>query len=245
MSQDTAHTRYADWDGAYVLGVLSPAERREYEKHLEQCELCRAAVAELASMPGLLARLDAQRAQGLLDDPLLDGYPNSALEGTPQAGPSRQLLDLVRLDDRRRSHRRVRVTVAVAAAAAVIAAAIAVPLVVAGLATPAPQTFALEEVADVPLSASVKLIPVEWGTRLELDCSYADATDGGAGSAWSYGLYVTGDDGTTNELSTWKITPGSEARISAGTELDLADIHTVEIRPIGSDTVLLRATVED
>ena len=62
----------------------------------------------------------------------------------------------------------------------------------------------------MPLSASVKLTPVEWGTHLELECSYADATDGGAGTAWSYGLYVTGDDGTTSELSTWKIAPGIE-----------------------------------
>ena len=97
----------------------------------------------------------------------------------------------------------------------------------------------------MPLSASVKLIPAEWGTMLELECSYADSTEDGAGTAWSYGLYVTGDDGTTSELSTWKITPGSKAQISAGTELALADIHTVEIRPVASDEVLLRATVEE
>ena len=25
------HARFAEWDSAYVLGALSPAERREYE----------------------------------------------------------------------------------------------------------------------------------------------------------------------------------------------------------------------
>ena len=247
MSQDTAHTRYADWDGAYVLGALSPAERHEYEKHLEQCERCRASVAELTSMPGLLGRLGADRAEALLDDSLLDGYGDSPLEGTAQPGPSPQLLDLVRLEDHRRRRRRTRVGFALAAAAAIVAVAIFAPLGFSRFMTPAPpasQTLALEEVADVPLSASVKLTPVEWGTRLELDCSYADSTDG-AGTAWSYGLYVTGDDGTTSELSTWKIAPGSKATISAGTELALDDIHTVEIRPIGSNDVLLRATIED
>ena len=41
MTPDHAH--YADWDSAYVLGALEPAERREYEAHLERCERCRAA----------------------------------------------------------------------------------------------------------------------------------------------------------------------------------------------------------
>ena len=245
MSQAANHARYADWDGAYVLGALSPAERREYEKHLEQCERCRASVAELTSMPGLLARLGPDRAQALLDDPMLDGFGDSILEGTAQSGPSAQLLDLVRLEDRRRSRRRARTTVALAAVAAVIAAAITVPLLLTRLAAPAPQTLALDEVVDVPLSASVTLTPAEWGTQLELECSYPESTEDGADTAWSYGLYVTGDDGTTSELSTWKIAPGSKAQISAATALALADIDTVEIRPIGSDEVLLRATVAD
>jgi anti-sigma-K factor RskA len=243
MSQDAAHTRYADWDGAYVLGALSPAERHEFETHLEQCERCRAAVAELTPLPGLLARLDDERAEALLETPLLDGYQDLPEGALPQ-GPSPQLLDLVRLEDHRRRRRRGRIGLALAAAAAIVAAAVVAPLGFARLATPAPQTLALQEVSDVPLSASVKLTPVEWGTRLELDCSYAESTDG-AGTAWSYGLYVTGDDGTTSELSTWKIEPGSDAQISAGTELALADIQSVEIRPVGSDDVLLRATVDD
>ena len=46
------HARFAEWDSAYVLGALSPAERREYEEHLESCELCRRCVAELTPIPG-------------------------------------------------------------------------------------------------------------------------------------------------------------------------------------------------
>ena len=41
--------RYATWDAAYVLGALSSSDRREYEAHLEGCERCRAAVAEVRS----------------------------------------------------------------------------------------------------------------------------------------------------------------------------------------------------
>jgi len=239
MSHDTAHARYSDWDGAYVLGALSPSERHEFEKHLEQCARCRAAVAELTPMPGLLARLSAERAEGILDD-----LPGSLLEGTLRSGPSPQLFDLVQLEDRRRARRRLRIWLTAAAAAVVVAAAIAVPLLFARLAFPAPQTLDLEALADVPLTASVTLTPAEWGTRLDLDCRYAKSPDGGAGTAWSYSLYVTSDDGTTSRLSTWRIAPGAIARISAASALSLGEIQSIEIRPIDKDEVLLQARVD-
>ena len=53
----STHDHYADWDAAYVLGALAVPERREYEEHLAGCPACRAAVAELAGLPGLLAQL--------------------------------------------------------------------------------------------------------------------------------------------------------------------------------------------
>ena len=37
----TTHDEFATWDGAYVLGALSPADRREYEAHLRVCERVR------------------------------------------------------------------------------------------------------------------------------------------------------------------------------------------------------------
>ncbi|HKH08625.1 MAG TPA: zf-HC2 domain-containing protein, partial [Agromyces sp.] len=51
------HARFAEWDSAYVLGALSPVERREYEEHVAGCDECRRSIAELAPIPGLLARL--------------------------------------------------------------------------------------------------------------------------------------------------------------------------------------------
>ena len=89
------HSRFADWDSAYVLGALSPADRREYEEHLETCEVCRRSVAELAPMPGLLARLPAERAEALLDEPAVGA-----------SAPRPDLLDAVRREGRRRSIRR-------------------------------------------------------------------------------------------------------------------------------------------
>lgn len=62
------HARFADWDGAYVLGALSTEDRRAFEMHMAACAACRQAVAELAGLPGLLAKVDPQVALGLDDD---------------------------------------------------------------------------------------------------------------------------------------------------------------------------------
>jgi anti-sigma factor RsiW len=50
--------RYAIWDAAYVLGSLSPADRREFEAHMANCQACRQAVAKLSGMPAILSQLD-------------------------------------------------------------------------------------------------------------------------------------------------------------------------------------------
>ena len=49
---------YATWDAAYVLGSLSPADRREFEGHLCVCPLCSQSVSELSGIPALLSKLD-------------------------------------------------------------------------------------------------------------------------------------------------------------------------------------------
>lgn len=50
--------KYATWDGAYVLGSLPRADRREFETHMRGCTACRDAVAELSRMPALLSLVD-------------------------------------------------------------------------------------------------------------------------------------------------------------------------------------------
>ena len=228
------HARYADWDSAYVLGALSPAERRDYEEHLEACETCRRSVAELAPMPGLLARLSPERAVAFVEDP--DAASAPVLRD--------DLLAAVRREDRRRRARRARAwLVAAAAAAVLVLVAIAVPLTF--LRTDAGTSLAFESVADVPLVADVTLTPVAWGTRIELDCRY---TDDGASDAPAegrpYALVVVARDGDRSEVSSWRATPGSVARLAAGTAVDLEDIDSLEIRSIGSGNLLMRATAD-
>lgn len=69
--------RFADWDAAYVLGALGPSDRRAYERHLAECDACRAAVADLAGLPGLLGTISPAHAQALVEEaPGLPGLPD-------------------------------------------------------------------------------------------------------------------------------------------------------------------------
>lgn len=228
------HSRYADWDSAYVLGALAPGERREYEAHLETCEACRRSVAELAPMPGLLARLPAERAEALLDQP--DA-------GSP--APRSELLDAVRREGRRRRARRTRIRITTAVAAAVVViAAVAVPFALTRSSDDR-EAIAFETLADVPVSASAVLSPAEWGTRIELDCTYdaapgAEVPEGG----WPYALVVVDRDGERTEVSSWRATPGATARLEAGTALAVDEIASLEIRAVASGDVLLRASAD-
>ncbi|WP_410643178.1 zf-HC2 domain-containing protein [Amycolatopsis sp. lyj-346] len=99
---------YRDWDAAYVLGALSPGERREYEQHLGWCSPCAAAVASFAGMPGILSVVPRETTVELLG---------------PVAPRVSLLPELARAA--RASRRRGRARVAAALAGAALAGAVA------------------------------------------------------------------------------------------------------------------------
>ncbi|MEU4250565.1 zf-HC2 domain-containing protein [Amycolatopsis sp. NPDC026612] len=104
---------YRDWDAAYVLGALSPAERREYERHLARCRRCAAAVASFAGMPGILSAVPRETTVELLGPAGRAGRPV----------PAALLPGLVRAA--RTDRRRARARVAAALAATALAGAVA------------------------------------------------------------------------------------------------------------------------
>jgi hypothetical protein len=228
---------YLEWDAAYVLGSLSPAERLEFEEHLAGCEACAAAVAELAGLPGILAQVQPEDAAELLD---------------PQADESRVpdtlLPRLVRSATRRRRRNRGVVAAAVVATAAAAAAvALAIPLVL-GSPHPSvtstvavPTSVALSPVTPGPLSATVRLVSQKWGTRLEMDCQYEKRLGSWPGAV-SYAMYVTDARGASERVATWTAKPGTVAEPSGTTSLGAAEIRTIEVRAVGSDAVLLRGS---
>jgi len=231
------HAHYADWDAAYVLGSLSPAERREFETHLETCERCQVSVAELSGLPGLLARVDADRAFEVLqeaDDALAE-------QGAPIAPlPADLVARIQRRDATRRSRRRTRMLLGLAAAA-VVAAAIVIPVSIA--ATPHPTvTTALSQVVSSPLSAEVKLTSVGWGTQVEMSCHYRDVDSGAPeGTRWDYALWVVQKDGKASELSSWSAANNSTVNLSAGTSVPVSDIASLQVRSLRDGTVLLES----
>jgi RNA polymerase sigma-70 factor (ECF subfamily) len=96
---------YRDWDVAYVLGSLSPAERREFEDHLGECLSCAGDVGILAGMPGILSAVQPGLAVEMLDPP----------GAVPDTAPPRQA---------RSSRRRGRIRFAVGLVAAAAAGAV-------------------------------------------------------------------------------------------------------------------------
>ncbi|WP_127475772.1 zf-HC2 domain-containing protein [Microbacterium sulfonylureivorans] len=229
------HTRFADWDAAYVLGALSAADRRAFEEHLEGCDACRASIAATAPTIGLLSRVAPDRAQSMLAPPVPDDGPDAAARS--------RVVELGARDARRR--RRARWAGGLtAAAAAVVAIVIAVTVIVA----PGPrgvQVVALEPLVDIPLTATVELSDAAWGTRIEMTCRYTEATgDDAPSEGRPYSLVVTAVDGTTSEVSSWRAVPGSTARLSAATALDADEIAAIEIRSLASGRVLMRTELD-
>ncbi len=227
---------HAHLDGAYVLGALSPAERREFERHLAGCEECSRSVRELAGLPGLLAHVTADDLEPADVPPL----------------PATLLPPLVR---RVRSTQRRRTAVVAATAAAVAA------LAVGGLAwgsnrddggrtaggTPTasaapsatPSALPMLAVGESPVSADVLLASVPWGTRLDLTCAYEeDEEDYEARPDATYALVVTTTDGRTEQVATWHGLPGKTMHLSAATATRRDHIATVEMQTADGLTVL-------
>jgi hypothetical protein len=218
-------------DGAYVLGALSPADRTAFERHLPGCASCQQSVRQLAGLPGLLARVPIEVFEDPRNQPPV---PDTLL-------PS--LLRGARHAQRRRTY-----VVAGVAAAALTAVAIGSAVAThtddgppSASPTVAPRTAAPQQLTPVgaqPISGWVSLTPVKWGTRLDLDCTYATASPGYSDTTWTYSMVVTRADGSTEEVTSWRALPGKTIHLSTGTAATLGDIKDVTIRASDGRTVL-------
>lgn len=215
--------------GAYVLGALPPADRSVYERHITTCARCRDEVAELAGLPGLLGRLDADTAASI-------GQP---------AGPSEKLLEKMLADTQaerrtRRHSRRWERTVTLVAAACL---ALVVGGVVSALripAAPPPVVAAMNPVAnDEPVTAMIGYWPsTRGGTEIRMTCVYAD----GVGSTARLGLWVyPKDGGDGRSVSWWDAGPGYRDTFYTHTDLRPDQIGRFEIREGPTVLVAYRA----
>jgi len=212
--------------GPYVLGALASAERSDYERHLAGCPICRAEVAEVAGLPGLLGRLEPAMVQRI------------AAIGTPSADPpGPQLLSRVvaaaGLERRRRMRRRIWVRTATAVAAVCVALIVVFGMGMVGGPSPVPKaapslTTMHAVAASAPISAQVALTPVRGGTQISMHCWYAGTST--YGSAHTFGLYVYPRGGGQREqIGSWNAGPGDDVHIVAVTHLATTEIAKVEM----------------
>ncbi|PRY18051.1 anti-sigma factor family protein [Kineococcus rhizosphaerae] len=235
------HDPYETSAGAYVLGALSPSERTDFEHHLKTCPECRRAVAELAGLPGLLARTPREVVEALTS-----GDPAAALrEGT--GVPDTVLPALLRTVRRRRTTRRAVLTAGLVAAAALVATVATrsvhdqsapAPAVAAtprstGPVAGTPQT--MDPLLPTPITATVALTEVGWGTKVDLVCAYAHTR---SEEPYPYVLVVTGRDGTDQQIGTWTAVPGKDASLTGATSWTRRQIAAVEVRTTSGLTVL-------
>jgi hypothetical protein len=200
---------FRDDVGVYLLGSLRDAERGAFETHLLDCEPCRAEVGELGHLPGLLALVPPEGAS----DP-----PPSVLEG---------LLEVVR---RRETRRRTWLAGAGIAAATLVGVAASGEIVAmpwsGGAVMAEGTTVELRAVTESPVTASIELVGVPWGTRMDLSCSYADDR---YAQPVEYALVVYDAAGRPEQVATWTALPGADASVPAATAIRLDQISRVEM----------------
>ena len=171
---------------------------------------------------------------------LLPGDPALLILGgdAAQAEPVPETLlpNLVRRA-RETQRRRTRAVVALAAAAALVVSAGAVTVVTVvqddqetvAQGTPSEPPQQMAPLGDVPVAASLSLTGVDWGTRLELTCSYEAWGDPDGAAGPTYALIVKNSAGHSEQVATWRALPGREMSLDAATATGRDDIRSVEV----------------
>ncbi|GAB2473093.1 zf-HC2 domain-containing protein [Promicromonospora xylanilytica] len=262
--------QYAEWDAAYVLGALSPSDRRAYERHLAECAACRAAVAELAGMPGLLGTLTPAHAEALLTE--APGSEGSGARTSEGGGPlphgvSPRPADVVSLASlagaARRSRTRRRSLAAVAASALVAVGAVGGSVLAGGglFGTPdgaatAPsaavaeaRTVELRPVGDADMRAELVVTPTSWGTSLRWSCHYPPPPGQRPDASYTpsepitYELVLVSRDGARTTAGTWSWSGGTTTDLDASSAVPLTDVDRIEITLDGQEEALATATL--
>jgi hypothetical protein len=242
--------KFAQWDAAYVLGALSPAERREFEEHLASCPSCQAAVSELAALPGLLAQLPPDDAAMLsLADETVAGSPETpALSGVQtdviEQGPPPSLLPKMIKKVRTRRRRMVAAIAGIAAAVLLVIGSIAVGAGLLPLGPDGPQRVAFSQVVPSAMVAVADVIPGQNGTEIKVECQYGEVNEPTPGAGHeTYSIFVVDRSGNASEIKEWPAAPNKLMRPSGTTPLRVSEIADLEIRQTDTDEVMLRAAL--
>jgi hypothetical protein len=237
---DPAIDPFTDYDAAYVMGALDPQDRRAYEAHLSTCAKCTAAVAELAGLPGLLAQVPTEQMLAPRGDP--EPVPDTMLPRLAAA-----------LHRERRRRRRWTSVVSVAAAACLVTGVVLAtgalsgsdadspPSAQSGPVRPGPAgALTMTASKPVPVTATVQLNQVAWGTRVNLTCTYEGATAAeGQRAAKTYRLVVVPrQGGPVQQVAQWTALAGLTETPSGSTDLKPSEISDIRLLNSQGDTLL-------
>jgi len=200
------------FDGAYVLGALSDADRIAFEAHLAECDACSASVRELSGLPAVLASV-----------------PESAL--VDEAPPLSLLPALQRRARGAVRRRRWIVSGVAAAAACVLALAVVVSWPTSA---PASHPVAMTAVAPAPITATADVRDVGWGTKIELVCRYYETSQ----PVRPYALVVVDRSGVHHDLGTWNLVPGKATTYQSGIALPRSQVKEVDITTVSGKPLL-------
>ena len=222
-------------------GALSPAERRDFERHLDGLRRVPRAVRELAGLPGLLSRLDAEEVAGLDDrEPMPASLLPELLTEVRRHGRRRRLVLIatsgrLRQRGRRRAGARRRRPAHRhrGRSAGVLARS---DLVLDG---PARRRPADDPARAVPAGSRPPASGVAWGTRLSVTCRYLTNPPKDRGPL-DYALVVRTRSGGEEQVGSWRAVPGKQITFAAATRSRPQDIVGVEVRTM-SGHPLLRA----
>ncbi|MDI6100613.1 zf-HC2 domain-containing protein [Actinoplanes sp. NEAU-A12] len=209
-------------DAAYVLGALSPIERAAYESHLASCSFCREAVADLAKVPDMLDRLDADDFERLLDPTLFS---------SSRPGPVQRFPDPARRPPAKRV-RAFPIRVFSTVTAVVLVLMIGGGLAFWGLRgspgqpTPPPgPAIAMTPVDSTsPIAATIRITSTGAGSRVEMQCSYSKSA-----RPYTFRLVAYGPDEQTEQLGSWLAQPGAEFLLPAATHFTQGSLSRLEL----------------
>jgi hypothetical protein len=235
--------KYRQWDAAYVLGALGTDDRREFERHLASCAVCSRAVAELAGMPGLLMKIDANSAQILATAP--EKVNVFAL-------PLEPIQSLARAALKHKSGLRRRMAVGMAVAASFV---MVIGLLV-GSQLSERANNAGSPVSTVALGVKVSMIALEknsmavdmrvsakrWGTQFSWNCIYAKGEVSGS-QPQSFDLVVTDAAGVATTVASWKQAGTSAKGLVASTGISMSKIKTIEVQYADTHAPVVRGEI--
>lgn len=206
-------------DAAYVLGALSPIERAAYESHLATCSFCREAVADLAQVPDMLDRLEADDFERLLDPTLFTRSRPAPVQRFPvQSSPPPKRARAVRV-------------------LSTVTAFVLVLMIGGGLAfwglrgssgptapPPGPAIAMTPVDPTSPIAATVRITSTGAGSRVEMACSYSKSA-----RPYTFRLIAYGPDEQTEQLGSWLAQPGAEFQMPAATHFTQGSLSRLEL----------------